>query len=39
MVLGHLAQAGELAAVRLGEQPPSPSHCEGWLQICLKRIR
>ena len=19
-------------------QPPSPSHCEGWLQICLRRI-
>ena len=20
-------------------QPPSPSHCDGWLQICLKRMR
>ena len=20
-------------------QPPSPSHCEGWLQICLNRMR
>ena len=20
-------------------QAPSPSHCDGWLQICLKRIR
>ena len=21
------------------DQPPSPSQCEGWLQICLKRVR
>src|ERR1035441_8758040 len=32
---------GQRAHLPLSPSPqaPSPSHCEGWLQICLKRIR
>ena len=36
--LGELAQARELAAVGLGASRRRPSHCDGWLQICLSRM-